>query len=171
MTQTTIRPEQPGDEPAIHCVHAAAFETDAEAKLVDELRRARAHVVSMVAQVAEQIVGHVLFTKVTVTSDAGDWAALGLAPVAVLPEFQRQGIGTQLCRAALETCRAQGHGVAIVLGHAEYYPRFGFEPAVKRGIRWEHDVPDDAFMVLQLQPGALAGKIGVVRFHQAFAAV
>ena len=173
MIEVTIRPERAGDEQAIYLVNAEAFETEAEAKLVDELRRAGANVVSLVAEVRGEMVGHVLFTEVTVESQAGegDWTAVGLAPVAVLPGFQGEGIGGRLCRAGLEACREKGYGVAIVLGHADYYPRFGFEPGVNYGIRWEHEVPDDVFMVMELCGGALAGTRGVVKFHKAFEGV
>jgi putative acetyltransferase len=96
--------------------------------------------------------------------------AAGLAPLAVLPDHQRQGVGSQLVRAGLETCRSRGLSVIVVLGHPEYYPRFGFVPASMKGLEYEHVGPSEAFMVLELQPGVLAHARGVVRYHPEFSA-
>jgi len=92
-------------------------------------------------------------------------AALG--PMAVLPERQGEGIGGALVRAGLAACRAAGYDLCIVLGHAEYYPRFGFRPSAPFGIRWEHGA-EAHFMVLELRPGALAGRGGVARYRPEF---
>jgi len=92
-------------------------------------------------------------------------AALG--PMAVLPAWQKRGVGSQLVRTGLEICRAAGYDLVIVLGHTTYYPRFGFQPAPPLGIRWEHGA-DAHFMVLELRPGALAGATGVVRYRPEF---
>ena len=96
---------------------------------------------------------------------------MGLAPMAVLPGRQRQGIGSELVRAGLDECRRLGFGAIVVLGHAEYYPRFGFVPASKFGLKSEYDVPDDVFMALELIPGALRGRAGTIRYHPTFAAM
>jgi len=96
-------------------------------------------------------------------------AALG--PVAVHPEHQRRGIGSALILAGLDICRVRGYDVAILLGHPAYYPRFGFRPAAPLGIRWEHDAPEEAFMVMELQAGALAGRQGIIRFRPEFEGV
>jgi putative acetyltransferase len=94
---------------------------------------------------------------------------LGLAPMAVLPSRQRGGIGSALVRDGLERCRLSGVQAVVVLGHAEYYPRFGFIPASRARLRCEYDVPDDVFMVCELEEGSLAGKAGTIRYHPAFA--
>jgi putative acetyltransferase len=119
-----------------------------------------------------RLVGHVLFTRVTVATDHGDEVGLlGLAPVAVLPSYQGQGVGTMLIEAGLEQLRAAGHPAVVVLGHPSYYPRFGFVPASRFGLRWEIDAPDEAFMAMELSVGALSGIRGVVRFRPEFSGI
>jgi putative acetyltransferase len=162
------RPESPGDETAIHAVNEAAFDTAMEADLVDRLRRKAEPFISWVAVRDDVIVGHILFTPVTITSDGDTYRALGLAPMAVLPDYQRSGIGSRLVQAGLEACREAGVEVIVVLGHPEYYPRFGFEPASRHGLRCEYDVPDEVFMALELRPGALAERGDLVRYHPEF---
>jgi putative acetyltransferase len=163
----TIRPELPQDRAAVGTVHRLAFPTDAEARLVDTLRDAGKAVVSLVAEQDGRVVGHVLFSPVTV--EAGTSAAgVGLAPVAVLPEHQSRGVGTALIRAGLERCREAGYGFAVVLGHEAYYPRFGFRRASLAGLGNEYGA-DEHFMVLELRPGALAGARGLVRYAAEFA--
>jgi putative acetyltransferase len=93
---------------------------------------------------------------------------MGLAPMAVRPERQRQGIGSALVRDGIARCRERQYDAVVVLGHAEYYPRFGFTPSVQFGITSEYDVPDDVFMVAELRPGGLAGRTGTIRYHAAF---
>ena len=162
-----IRPEEPGDIRAIHQVNRQAFETAVEASLVDALRRRAQPLISLVAVVDDEVAGHILFSPVTLSSDPGA-RIMGLAPMAVLPAKQRQGIGTALVRAGLEECRRLSFEAVIVLGHADYYPRFGFVPASRYGLTCEYDVPDDVFMVLELSPGTLEGRSGVIRYHAAF---
>ena len=166
-----IRPENPADFAAIEAVNAAAFGRPNEARLVAELRRAGALTLSLVAVDAEAIVGHLAFSPVRVRAEAGDWEAVGLGPVAVAPARQKQGIGARLTTAGLAACLAAGQDVVIVLGHAHYYPRFGFRPSQPLGIRWEIDVPAEVFMVAELRPGALAGRTGVVHYRPEFASV
>ncbi len=163
----TIRPEQLADIAAIHAVHVAAFPTDAEARLVDRLRDSGSARLSLVAEVAGQIVGHVLFSPVTVggKSVAG---AQGLAPVAVVPSRQRQGIGGALIRGGLDACRQLGCGFVVLLGHPEYYPRFGFQRASTFGLTSEY-AADEAFMVLELRPLAIPAGGGPVRYRPEFA--
>jgi putative acetyltransferase len=124
-----------------------------------------------VAVDGEQVVGHILFTAVTVEPEVPAWTALGLAPMAVLPQYQRQGVGSQLVRAGLAECLRQGHTVVVVLGHPAYYPRFGFVPAAAKGLRCEYPVPDEVFMVAELMPEALAGRTGLVKYRPEFAKV
>lgn len=164
----TIRPERPADIAAIHHVNAAAFAQPQEAELVDALRRAGGLTISLVAVHHGRIVGHIAFSPVTITSDTAVVDAIGLGPMAVLPEWQRQGVGAQLIETGLETCRDTGVGLAVVLGHPGYYPRFGFTPAKPYGIVWEHEAPAEAFMVRALQPEALARTQGVVRYRPEF---
>jgi putative acetyltransferase len=162
----TIRPEHDGDAAAIRAVTAAAFPSAAEANLVDALRRQQAAVVSLVADADGRVVGHVLFSPVTL--DGGDAGILGLAPMAVWPERQRQGIGSALVRAGLDVAGQRGAAAVVVVGHPAFYPRFGFVPASRFGLRCEYDVPDDVFMALELIPGALRTG-GFIRYHAAFA--
>jgi putative acetyltransferase len=163
-----IRPERPGDADAIRHVNERAFGQAAEARLVDALREAGVLTLSLVAESAGMVVGHLAFSPVTIAGPAGTREAVGLAPMAVLPERQGQGIGALLVRAGLEALRAAGHGAVVVLGHPHYYPRFGFAPASRWGLRWERDCPDEAFMALELRAGALEGAGGVVRFRPEF---
>ena len=165
-----IRTEQPADRQAVFALHTDAFPTDAEARLVDLLRDSAADFVSLVALDHEQIVGHILFTPVSADRDA-DSGMAGLAPMAVLPERQRVGIGKQLVESGLKDCADAGYGAVVVLGHPEYYPRFGFVPASQFGLVCEYDVPDEVFMALELRPDFLAGINGEVRYDKAFASL
>lgn len=167
----TIRPEQTGDAAAVREVNTRAFGRASEADLVDLLRQRGGTTLSLVGVIQGRVVGHVLFTPVTIESPHSRLPALGLGPVAVLPEFQKRGIGSSLIRAGLEQCRQAGHEIVVVLGHPEYYPRFGFGPSLAYGVRFEQDVPEEAFMLLELRPGALAGQGGVVKYRPEFLGV
>jgi len=162
-----IRNEETHDWAVVHALNAAAFATPAEADLVDTLRARASPVVSLVAEQAGEVVGHILFSPVTLSGHAG-LKLMGLAPMAVAPSHQRRGIGSALVRAGLEHCRALDAGALVVLGHPGYYPRFGFSPSVRFGIGCEYDVPDDAFMVAELEPGFLRGASGTIQYHAAF---
>ena len=162
-----IRPEKFKDYAAVYAVNASEFETPAEAKLVDVLRNEARPLVSLVAEDDGAIVGHIMFSPVSLAGHE-DLKIMGLAPVAVVPERQREGIGSMLVTAGLERCKALGYGAAIVLGHIGYYPRFGFTASVNYGIQCEYEVPQEAFMVLELQPGYLQGAQGIIYFHPAF---
>jgi putative acetyltransferase len=167
----TVREEAPEDIGAIHSVNEAAFGRRQEADIVDALRARGAVTLSLVAVDKERVIGHIMFSPVTVASGASGFGALALAPMAVLPGFQRKGIGSRLVRAGLEKCRAMGHEVVVVLGYPDYYPQFGFERAAPLGIECEYEgVPDEAWMVLALQKGALKGRHGIVKFQPEFAA-
>jgi len=159
-----IRREEPGDIPAIHAVVEAAFGRPVEAGLVDLVRRNSHTILSLVALVDGRLAGHILFSPLEIEAAAGPVGGTILAPLAVLPEFQRQGIGTALMEAGLDGCRALGLGCVILLGHPTYYPRFGFVPASRFGLRYDFEGPDEAFMALELTPGYLANCAGLVRF-------
>lgn len=161
-----IRAETGRDREAVHALNAAAFGRDEEAKLVDLLRERAQPLISVVAEEGEALVGHIMFTPVSL---AGHGALImGLAPMAVEPSRQRAGIGSALVRAGLERCKALGAAAAVVLGHPGFYPKFGFLPAARFGLASEYDVPPEVFMALELQPGALRGASGTVRYHAAF---
>ena len=162
-----IRKERASDHAAIFNITAAAFGQQAEAQLIEALRERASPVVSLVAELDDAIVGHILFTPVEL-SDAPDLPLFGLAPMAVAPAQQRRGIGSALVRAGLDACRDRNAAGIVVLGHPEYYPRFGFRPSTEFGIRSEYDVPDEVFMVQELVPGSLSDRGGVVRYHAAF---
>lgn len=165
----TIRKEQNEDLAAIHEVIARAFGGSAEAELVDRLRANGKAVVSLVAVADAQVVGHILFSSATIEKTAGGTLdAIGLAPLAVLPEFQNRGVGALLTRAGLAACREAGYQRAIVLGHPHYYPRFGFVAASRYGIRSEYDVRDEVFMALELEAGALQDAAGLAKYQPEF---
>lgn len=166
-----IRPENANDVIGIRRVNEAAFERPDEANLVDALRPVARPYISLVAEIEGQIVGHVLFTPVTVESESEIFVALGLAPVAVLPDFQNQGIGSALIVRGLQVGRDAGYPLVFVLGHPGYYPRFGFETASRKGFKCLYPAPDEAFMVAELKPESAAGKSGTVRFLPQFDAI
>ena len=164
----TIRLEEIEDQKGIRRVNELAFGQAMEADLVDALRTNAHPHISLVAIVEEGIVGHIFFSPVSIESESGTFTAMGLAPMSVLPEFQNQGVGSRLVDEGLKKCREMGHSVVVVLGHPNYYPRFGFIPAHLKGLRSEYDVPDDTFMVLELNENALAGRRGLVKYHPEF---
>jgi putative acetyltransferase len=162
-----IRAERDEDRQAIRLVNEAAFGSPVEADLVDALRAQRLVLVSLVAEVADRIVGHILFGRMWIETASGSVSAVALAPMAVLPECQRRGIGSRLVRSGLDLLRASPEQIVIVVGHPAYYPRFGFSSDTARLL--DSPFPRDAFMALQLQPGALAGVRGRVRYPGPFA--
>jgi len=165
-----IRPERPEDRDAVFDVNRLAFGQENEARLVDALRLSSAFIpeLSLVALDGSQVMGHILFTRIIVRGGSQAHDALALAPMAVLPPFQKQGIGSALVRRGLEDARGLGHRVVIVVGHPDYYPRFGFVPARPLGILAPFEVPSEAFMALELKPGALLGIRGVVEYPPEF---
>ncbi len=163
-----IRQEMPTDVSAIHELNVAAFAQSTEADIVDFLRDAGALRYSLVAIDGMEIVGHLAFSPVTISDGSRVVDALGLGPMAVSPSCQRHGIGTRLVNFWLEQLAEERDNLVVVVGHPDYYPRFGFRRAKPYGIRREHDVPDEAFMVLELRRGALDQISGVVRFHPVF---
>jgi putative acetyltransferase len=117
-----------------------------------------------VAVRGEQVVGHILFSPMVIETEKGAVPVLSLAPVSVRPECQNQGVGSQLAREGLKRCRSLGHEVVVVVGHPDYYPRFGFSSARAKGLEASFEVPDEAFLVLELAPGALDGIAGVIKY-------
>jgi putative acetyltransferase len=167
----TVRAERPEDYAGIHEVNRLAFGRENEARLVEALRKSEGFIpeLSLVALKEDgAVIGHILFDPITVLMKEGSLPALALAPLAVLPEFQRQGIGSALVRKGLEECLREGHKVVVVIGHPDYYPRFGFSSARARGLDVAFPVPDEAFLVLELVPGILNGVPGTVQYPPAF---
>ena len=164
----TIRHEKTADRKQVYSVIENAFKRDAEAKLTDRLRQACSRHLSMVADDNGTIVGHIMFTPVRV-KNGKEAQGMGLAPMAVLPVRQRQGIGTLLVKSGLQILREKGCPFVVVLGHPDYYPRFGFKPASSFNIRsqWE-GVPDEAFMVLALDNSAMLNVSGIATFSNEF---
>lgn len=165
----SIRQEQRDDIATVHTINEQAFGQPEEANIVDRLRESCEHLLSLVATRGEQTVGHILFSPVTIEDGGQTIEGMGLAPMAVLPEYQGQGIGTALVHAGLDALRDSGRSFVIVVGHPEYYPRFGFEVAAKHNIecQWE-GVPDEAFMILVLDKFVMKGVSGVARYRDEF---
>jgi putative acetyltransferase len=166
-----VRNERPEDLSSIRRINELAFGQPAEADLVDALRRNGKAVLSLVAIAGEQVAGHILFSPVRIEPEGEPLSAVGLAPMAVLPELQNQGIGTQLVKAGLDECRKAGYDCVVVLGHPHFYPRFGFIPASRFNLKSEYDVPDEVFMARELREGSLSGRAGLVRYESEFAEV
>lgn len=165
-----IRPEQKSDHALIHEVNRLAFGGEDEARLVESIRNSALFIpeLSLVAVEDSTIVGHILFSPVTIETDEGSLEALALAPMAVRPDYQRKGVGTALVRQGLDVCRRMGYRIVIVIGHPHYYPRFGFTQARAKGFEAPFPVPDEAFMVCELLEGSLDGAAGTVRYPEAF---
>jgi putative acetyltransferase len=165
-----IREETAADLATIRDVNRRAFAGVSESLLVDRLREDGLVVTSLVAIEDTQVVGHILFTDLTIETDRGDVAAATLAPLAVIPERQRTGIGSALTWRGLEVCRERGKAAVLLVGHPSYYPRFGFSAELAKAIRSPYSGAGEAWMALELTPGALAGG-GEAKFPAAFALV
>lgn len=163
----SIREEEPKDYLAVYLVNVSAFETHAEADLVDILRREAHPILSLVAEENRVIIGHIMFSPVSLSGHS-DLKIMGLGPMAVIPERQGNGIGSTLVKFGLDKCKDLGFGAVIVLGHPGYYPRFGFVTSVNYGIRSEYDVPPEVFMIVELLPGYLQDAPGIIQYHAAF---
>jgi putative acetyltransferase len=163
----TIRPETERERDAIFRVHSLAFCREDEARLVDALRNGGFFRLSLLAETAGQIVGHVLFSELTIDGREGLVSGLALAPLAVVPEFQRRGIGSELVRCGLDLCREKGQRIVIVVGDPVYYARFGFSRALTRGLCSPY--AGESFMALELAEGALRGVTGAVHHAAPFA--
>lgn len=166
MSAIEIRHELPSDQEAIYRINERAFGRADEAGLVDALRSQTDALISLVAEAGGRLTGHILFSPVQIEDPAkpSQRPAMGLAPMAVDPDFQRQGIGSKLVRAGLDACLQIGEPVVFVLGHPDYYPRFGFRPAAPLGLHYRDHRFDSAFMIAELRPGALLGRTGWVRY-------
>lgn len=165
-----IRDEKEQDQVDIHALNASVFETASEANLVDALRLQAQPFISLVAEIDHSVVGHIMFTPVSLSGHP-ELKIMGLAPMAVAAQHQRQGICYALVRAGLARCKELGYGAVVVLGHTDYYPRFGFSPAKRLNIGCEYDVPEDVFMIMELQPGYLQDASGTIQYHAAFSSV
>lgn len=169
----TVRPEQQADIDDIYELNKLAFGQDNEARLVDLLRSAPGYVpgLSLVATAENELLGHILFSKIFVVSGDARYETLALAPMSVNPRYQKRGVGARLITQGLENARDMGFGSVIVLGHEHYYPKFGFLPASKWGIRAPIDVPDEVFMAIELIPGSLKNVSGIVEYPVEFSAI
>ena len=165
-----IRPEKKSDYSAIYEVNKLAFNGENESKLVQTLRKSENfnEKLSIIAIKDEKIVGYILFTPITIENKGNSFPALALAPLAVHPEFQNQGIGSLLVNHGLEKCNGLNYGIIIVIGHPNYYPRFGFVPAGSKGLKVPFEVPEEVFLVKENISGALDGVEGTVKYPQAF---
>ena len=164
-----LRHETSADADAVRAVNDAAFGRPGEGRVVDALRERGELEVSLIAEEDGVVVGHIAFSPAVLHSDGGPRQVGALGPMAVRPDRQRRGIGSRLVIAGLDVCRLRGRGVVVVLGHPEFYPRFGFAPSRPLGIACEYAVPDEVFMVAELASGVLAGHGGIVRYSPAFA--
>jgi putative acetyltransferase len=163
-----VRPEAITDHAAIRQVNGLAFGGEDEARLVDALRDSGHVRTSLVAEADGVVVGHILFSDLPIMTQKGEVMGLSLAPLAVVPSHQRRGIGSMLAREGLRVCRDAGHRVVVVLGHPEFYPRFGFSANMGEPLKSPYSGP--AFMALELVPGALRGIEGEVRYPPPFGA-
>jgi putative acetyltransferase len=163
-----IRPEESGDQQQVRMINQHAFGGDSEANLVDTLRNSRVPLISLVAEENNRLIGHILFSPVTLAGQTNVPDIAGLGPMAVLPEWQGRGVGSLLVTTGLEHCVSAGYVAVVVLGHPDYYPRFGFVPASNFNIKSEFNVPDEVFMLKELQESALRGIKGTVQYHVAF---
>jgi putative acetyltransferase len=168
-----IDEEHSEDIGAVYQVNLKAFERKDEAEVVDQLRHTSPVFYSYLARIADQVVGHILFTPTHIVQpNAWTVPGLGLAPLAVVPEFQGMGIGSALCREGIKRIDPKSHPFVIVLGHPEYYPRFGFRRASLYDIRCAYDdVPEDCFMIQILAPEKMADVSGVAYYRPEFDSV
>ena len=164
-----IRKETVEDLAKVYEVNRAAFSQEDESKLVERIRKGSYYIpeLSLVAEINEKIIGHILFSKIKIIGD-NEYESLALAPMAVLPEYQKKGIGGKLIKKGLKKARELGFDSVIVLGHADYYPRFGFERASRWNIKCLFEVPDEAFMAIELNAGALKERSGIVEYPEEF---
>lgn len=165
-----IRPELSNDYGKITELNNRAFGRPGEGRLVEALRHNHLFIkgLSLVAVLQGKLVGHILFFPILIRGEGKIFRSLALAPMAVLPQYQRIGIGTALVSTGIDEARAGKHGSVIVLGHRDYYPRFGFIPASRYGIFPPFPVPDDVFLAIELFPEGLKGVKGTVEYPPEF---
>jgi putative acetyltransferase len=163
-----IREECPEDIEAIRMVNKKAFGQSQEGRIVDALRENGGMLLSLVATINDRVVGHIMYSPVSVGSAGKQVKGAGLGPMSVLPEFQRQGIGSRLVEEGIQRLRERGCPFVGVLGHPGYYPRFGFKPASVYGIGCEWDVPDEVFMVLVMDEARMVDVSGVAVYRGEF---
>ncbi|MDR3573708.1 MAG: N-acetyltransferase [Anaerolineaceae bacterium] len=171
---TLIRPETAADAAAIYAVNKQAFAgRNAEPILVDAIRQSAGFIpqLSLVAEQNNRIVGHILFSRIYIQTENGPLPAIALAPVAILPEYQKQGIGSALVQRGLQECKRLGQAIVIVLGHPAFYPRFGFSARLAKSLECPYGDCGEAWMALELIPNALAGVCGRVVYPATFAGV
>lgn len=166
-----IREEKPTDIKKIWDINIAAFETDGEARLINALRDGGTPFLSLVYEQNNDLLGHILFTPVTLGGEHASAHLMGLAPMAVLPGHQNSGIGSALVKAGIQKCTADSCDAIVVLGHPEFYPRFGFRSSVEFGIKSEYEVPDEVFMILELEQNSLDGANGIIKYNAIFASL
>lgn len=172
ISNITVRKEESGDKQAIRHINEQAFETNSEANLVDVMRSNYRDQLSLVAEVDTNIVGHILFTTAFIREGIQQIKGMGLGPMAVLPDYQKQGVGSAMVRHGLEEVESIGYPFVVVLGHPSYYPRFGFEPASKYDLKCEYeDVPEEAFMIRVFEPSLIRDISGVVYYRPEFSSV
>jgi putative acetyltransferase len=165
-----IRPERPDDYVIITEINDAAFGGKTEGILVEKLRATKEFVraLSLVAELDGTPVGHILFYPVTINSGETRYPTLALAPMSIIPEYQKKKIGSTLVIAGLKRAQELGYRSVIVLGHPDFYRKFAFKTASDWGITPPFEAPDSAFMALEIVLGELEGKAGIVEYPSAF---
>jgi putative acetyltransferase len=171
--QFITREESAADREAVFAIHAAAFDTDAEAVLVDAVRDSSNPIVSLVAVAGEEridglVIGHILVSPVRIDNAPEDILYMALGPMAVHPDYQRRGVGARLVLNALEACRAIDAAAVFVLGHPDYYPRLGFEHVSSLGLYYKDESYAPAFFAIENKANALTDRAGLVHYHPAF---
>ena len=174
--EITIRQESPNDFNEVFSLIEKAFRTEqlsdhSEQFLVERLRKSSAFIpeLSIVAEIGNRVVGHILLTKLKIKNDQHEFDSLALAPVSVLPEYQRKGIGGMLIEQAHIKAKELGHKSIVLVGHENYYPRFGYQQADKYGIEFPFDVPKENGLVIELFANSLKGVSGTVEYPKEFA--
>lgn len=172
MQQIRVRAETPDDFSAIDVVNLSAFEGEAEAQLVGELRKSPAFIpdLSLVAELNGRIVGHVVLSRVKLVSEQGESELLALGPMSVVPSQSHRGIGSELIEAAVARAKPLCYNAIVVAGPPDYYLRFGFKPASEWGLTCNLPIPDDALTAMELVDGTLSGG-GQVEYPDLFKAL
>ena len=169
LEMTDIRSEKPEDIEAVRTLNKLAFHQETEGVIIDKIRSNCNEIFSLIAELDNKVIGHILFSPVMLKSDHSELKGMGLGPMAVLPEFQNRGIGSSLVNHGLKLVKEAGYPYVIVLGHPSYYPRFGFQPASKFQFQcqWE-DVPDEAFMALIFDKKEIKDNAGTIFYRDEF---